>query len=111
MDNVKTFEDDAINAGMNKPESKHISQEDKPKAQRAMDDQLWEERMASAMAELTKRLEEKFEEDKNAALLEQSRQVNIHFLCWTLKGFMQQWLALILRRFKVKILETNSFGS
>ncbi|RUS72494.1 hypothetical protein EGW08_019748 [Elysia chlorotica] len=78
MDNVKT-EEDAINSEINKQEDKPVSEEDRPKNQRAMDDQLWEERMASAMADLTKRLEEKFEEDKNAALLEQSRQLEEDF--------------------------------
>ena len=77
MDKVKTGEDDGFDTEDHKLETKNTIAlaEDKPKNQRAMDDQLWEERMASAMAELTKRLEEKFEEDKNAALLEQSRQV------------------------------------
>ncbi|CAL1526104.1 unnamed protein product [Lymnaea stagnalis] len=42
-------------------------------------DQLWEERMAAAMANLTKRLEEKFEEDKTLALKLQSQQLEEDF--------------------------------
>lgn len=50
-------------------------------------DQKLEDRMTLAMANLTKRLEEKFEEDKSLALKELSRQVSILFyLCSTLKN-------------------------
>lgn len=45
--------------------------------QRQLDDKMWEERMTTALANLTKRLEEKFEEDKNLALKELSQQVII----------------------------------
>ncbi|GFR79542.1 zinc finger MYND domain-containing protein 11, partial [Elysia marginata] len=76
MDVVKT--DDEYTE-FQKSETKSSTQGDKGLNQQAMDDQLWEERMASAMAELTKRLEEKFEEDKAAALLEQSRQLEEDF--------------------------------
>ncbi|KAK7011699.1 zinc finger MYND domain-containing protein 11-like isoform X1 [Biomphalaria glabrata] len=43
------------------------------------DDTILEERMSSAMASLTKRLEEKFEEDKALALKQQSQQLEEDF--------------------------------
>ncbi|CAG5127559.1 unnamed protein product [Candidula unifasciata] len=48
-------------------------------AQQQLNDKIWEDRMATALANLTKRLEEKFEEDKNIALKELSQQLEEDF--------------------------------
>lgn len=64
------------------PESEESFVPDKPAAvpPQLVDDKIWEERMAASLANLTKRLEEKFEEDKNLALKALSQQVCCHLL-------------------------------